>query len=194
MVKQPTPEGGGRQRWRVEKSLDNLTSKFRQQVSLPIGFDAFGDDGKVQALANGLCRSRRLDYGRKDIANAALRLDYTWRIRVDLELASQTQDLDIDASVENVLVDSRCLKKHLPRERPLWRFEKREQQSIFAFGQRDRRAIRIDEATGAAFKRPAAKPVPASLRVARLRCAAHFVPPQDGADTRQHFPEAEWLC
>jgi excisionase family DNA binding protein len=66
--------------------------------------------------------------------------------------------LDIDASVENILVDSRCLKKHLPRERPLWRIEKREQQGIFAFGQRDRCAIRIDEATGASFKRPAVKP------------------------------------
>ena len=126
---------------------------------------------------NGLCCSKWLDYGRKDVANAALRLDYTWRIRVDLELASHTQDLDIDASVENVLADSRCLKKHLPRERPLWRFEKRAQQGIFAFGQRDRRAVRIDEATGATFKRPAVKPVPAPLRVAGSRCAAYFVPP-----------------
>jgi hypothetical protein len=183
MVKQPTPEGGERQRWRVEKSLDNLTSKFRQQVSLSVGFDDFGDD----------C-SKRLDYGRKDIANAALRLNYTWRTRVDPELASQTQNLDINALAENVLVDSRCLKKHLPRERPLRRFEKREQQGIFAFGQQDRRAVRIDEATGATFKRPAVKPVPASLRVAGWRCAAHFVSPQDGADTRQHFPEAERLC
>jgi hypothetical protein len=116
---------------------------------------------------NGLCCSKWLDYGRKDVANAALRL----------ELASQTQDLDIDASVENVLADSRCLKKHLPRERPLWRFEKRAQQGIFAFGQRDRRAVRIDEATGATFKRPAVKPVPAPLRVAGLFCAALFVPP-----------------
>jgi hypothetical protein len=55
------------------------------------------------------------------------------------------------------------LKKHLPRERPLWRFEKREQQGIFAFGgQRDRRAVRIDEATGATFKRPAVNRYPPS--------------------------------
>src|SRR5258707_11105921 len=128
-------------------------------------------------LANVLCCSKRLDYGRKDIANAALSLNYTWRIWVDIELASQTQNLDINASVENVLVDSRCLKKHLPRERPLWRFEKREQQSIFAFCQRDRRALRIDEATGAIAERPAVKPVPAPLRVAGSRCAAHFVSP-----------------
>src|ERR1700756_4219117 len=124
-----------------------------------------------------LRRSKRFDYSPKDIANAALRLDYTWRVRVDLELTSQTQDLDIDASVANVLADSRCLKKHIPRERPLWRFEKREQQGIFAVGQQNRRAIRIDEATGATFKRPAVKPVPAPLRVAGSRCAAHFVPP-----------------
>ena len=121
--------------------------------------------------------SKRLDYSRKDITNAALRLDYAWRIRVDLELASQTQDLDIDASVENVLADSRCLEKHLSRERPLWRFEKREQQGIFGFGHQNRRAVRIDEATGATFKRPAVKPVPAPLRVAGSRCAATFVPP-----------------
>src|SRR6202165_2203694 len=136
----------------------------------------------MKAWANHRCSvafrcSKRLDYRRKDIANAALRLDYTWRIRVDLELASQTQDLDIDASVENVLADSRCLKKHLPCERPLWRFEKRKQQGIFAFGQRDRRDVRIDEATGATFKRPAVKPVAAPLRVVGSRCAAPFVPP-----------------
>src|SRR3979409_579224 len=124
-----------------------------------------------------LRRSKRLDHSRKDRANAALCLDYTRRIRLDLELASQTQDLDIDASVENVLADSRCLKKHLPRERPLWGFEKREQQGIFAFGQQNRHAARVDQATGAPFKRPAVKPVPALLRVAGSRCAAHFVPP-----------------
>src|ERR1700681_3781550 len=136
----------------------------------------------MKAWANHRCSvafrcSKRLDYRRKDIANAALRLDYTWRIRVDLELASQTKNLDINASVENVPADSRCLEKHLPRERPLWRFEKREQQGIFAFGQQNRRAIRIDEATGTTFKRPTVKPDPAPLRVAGSRCAAHFVPP-----------------
>src|SRR6202165_5985754 len=140
----------------------------------------------MKAWANHRCSvafrcSKRLDYGRKEIATAALRLDYTWRIRVDLELASQTQDLDIDASVENVLADSRCLKKHLPRERPLWRFEKREQQGIFAFGQRDRRAIRMDGARGATSKRPAVKPVPAPLRAAGSCCDAPFVPPPYGA-------------
>jgi hypothetical protein len=42
----------------------------------------------------------------------------------------------------------------------LRRFAKREQQGVFAFGQQNWRAFRIDEATGATFKQAAVKPVP----------------------------------
>jgi hypothetical protein len=41
---------------------------------------------------------------REGIADAALGPDYTRRARVDLELALEPQHLDIDASIENILV------------------------------------------------------------------------------------------
>ena len=37
-------------------------------------------------------------------ADATLGLDDAWRTRIDLQLAPQSQDLDIDATIENILV------------------------------------------------------------------------------------------
>ena len=55
--------------------------------------------------------------------------------------APQPQDLDIDAAIENILVNSGGLQQVFPRQRPLRRFEKGQQQRILAFAQRDRRRI-----------------------------------------------------
>ena len=52
MVEQPTPECVRRQRGSVEKSLNDVASKLGEQIPLPVGLDAFGDDGELQALAN----------------------------------------------------------------------------------------------------------------------------------------------
>ena len=52
MIEQPAAERRRRQRGRVEKSLDDVAPEFRKPLSLPVGFDAFGDDGELQALAD----------------------------------------------------------------------------------------------------------------------------------------------
>src|ERR1700687_5108973 len=119
---------------------------------------------------------------REDIADAALSLDHARCTRIDLQFAPQPQDLDIDASIENIVVHSGGLKQMLPRERPLRRFEKGQQQRILAFAQRDRRRIGIDESTVTPFKLPAAESVPASLRIMGTCKPSHFLPPHYGTN------------
>jgi hypothetical protein len=57
-------------------------------------------------------------------------------------------------------MNSGGLPQMLPRERPLRRFEKGQQQRILTFAQRDRRRIGIDESTATPFKLPAVESVP----------------------------------
>ena len=44
-----------------------------------------------------------------------------------VQLAPRPQDLDIDAAIENILVNSGGLQQVFPRQRPLRRFEKGQQ-------------------------------------------------------------------
>src|ERR1700676_3965261 len=80
----------------------------------------------------------RFDRQREGIANAALGLNQTRFTGIGLQFTPQPQHLDIDAAIENIFVDSGSLQQMLPRERPLRRFEKSQQQRIFALAQRDR--------------------------------------------------------
>ncbi len=82
--------------------------------------------------------SKRFDRECEDIADAALGLDDTWRARIDFKLAPQSQDLDIDAPIENVLMNARGLQQILPREGALRCFKKGNQQRILTLAQRDR--------------------------------------------------------
>src|SRR5258707_9097755 len=86
----------------------------------------------------------RFDRQREHITYAALSLDNAWRTGIDLEFAPQPQDLDIDAPIENVFVNSGGLQQMLPRQRPLRCFEEGQQQRILAFAQRHRRRVGID--------------------------------------------------
>jgi hypothetical protein len=67
---------------------------------------------------------KRFDRQREDITNAALSPDHTRRTRIDLEFAPQPQDLNIDAFIENIFVNSGRLQQMLSREGPLRCFEK----------------------------------------------------------------------
>src|SRR5215471_7041531 len=91
----------------------------------------------------------RLDGKREHVADAALGLNDRRRGRIAFQLAAEPQHLDVDAAVEDVLV--------LTREWALRRVEKRDQQRVFALGQRDRLAGRIGEAPEAPVKLPAAE-------------------------------------
>ena len=101
--------------------------------------------------------------------------------------------LNIDAPIENVLVNTRGLQQVLPRERPLRRLKKGKQQGILAFAQRDRGLVRVNELSAAPLKHPTVEPVAASLRIARPRSPSHFLSPQHGANAREQFPKTKGL-
>src|SRR3981081_486856 len=88
--------------------------------------------------------SERLDREREDIADAALGLDHARGTGVDFQVAPEPEELDIDAPIENIFVSSGGLQQMFPGERPLRRFEKGQQQRIFALAQRDRRCTGIE--------------------------------------------------
>ena len=137
--------------------------------------------------------SERFDRQREGIADAALRLNHARCTRIDLQFAPQPQDLDIDASIENILVNSSGLQQMLPRERPLRCFQKCEQQRIFAFAQCDRGRVGVKESSATPIKLPAIESLPATFRVVGSCGSPHFLTSQDCADARQQFPETERL-
>src|SRR5580692_10209940 len=72
----------------------------------------------------------------KDIADAAFGQDHPWCTWIGLQPASQPQDLNIDASIEDVLVNSDSLQQLFTREGSLRCVKKGAQQRIIAFTQR----------------------------------------------------------
>src|SRR5258708_35449358 len=130
---------------------------------------------------------------RKHIADAALGLDHARCPRIDLQLASQPQHLDVDAAIENVLVEPGGLQQMLARQESLRGFEKGNQQRVFALAQHDLHTLGIDQLAAAALKLPAVEPVATPLRIAGACNPSQFLAAQYRADARQQFPQAERL-
>jgi hypothetical protein len=78
-----------------------------------------------------------LDRRRKNVANAALGPDHPRRIRINLQLAPEPQDLNIDAALEDIFMNSRRTQEMLAGKRSPRRFQKRQQQGVLTFAQRD---------------------------------------------------------
>src|SRR5579862_1334499 len=81
MVQQPAPEGGRRQRGRIEESLDDIAAELGQQLPLPFGLDALGHDSQRQALPDAY-------YRRHDGASRGTALDIAHEAPVDLQFAN----------------------------------------------------------------------------------------------------------
>jgi len=86
----------------------------------------------------------------KHVADTAFGLDDRWCAWIGVQLASQAQHLHIDAAVEDIFVDAGRLQKVFAGERSLRGIEKRNQQRIFALGERDRDSAGITQAPGCA--------------------------------------------
>ena len=63
--------------------------------------------------------SDSLDRCGEYVADAAFGADDAWCARIALQLAPQSEDLHIDAAVENILVHPSCLQQVLAAQRPL---------------------------------------------------------------------------
>src|SRR5258706_1330821 len=90
---------------------------------------------------------------------------------ISLQLAPRPQDVDIDAAIENILVNSGGLQQVFPRQQPPRRFEKGQQQRILAFAQRDRRRIGIEQSSATPFELPALESICTTRFAARTFCA-----------------------
>src|SRR5260370_39244866 len=99
--------------------------------------------------------SDKLDRKGEHVAYPALGANNPWCARIGLQLAPQSQDLHVDAAVENILVHPSRLQQVLAAERPLRRVEKGDQQSVFPLGQRDLGSARVGETPGAPIELPA---------------------------------------
>jgi hypothetical protein len=58
--------------------------------------------------------SKRFDRQHEDVAEAALRLDCAWGTRTDLQFTPQPQDLDIEAPIEDIFMDSGVACSRVP--------------------------------------------------------------------------------
>src|SRR6202790_3753808 len=129
----------------------------------------------------------------KYVANTAFGQDDARRVWIGLQLAPQAQYLNVDTAIEDIFMDPGRLQKVFAGKRSLRSVEKRNQQRILAFGQRDRDSVGISEAAVAPIELPAAKSATASLRVALDGCLAGFPSAQHRPDPRQKFSQTERL-
>src|ERR1700722_3224899 len=108
---------------------------------------------------------------REHISDAPLRLDDLGRTRILRQLAPEAKNLDVNAAVENVFMHPGGLQKVLPAERALRSVQESDKQRVFAFGQRNVRAVWIGKPSGAQIELPPGKPIAAPFRLAPRRGA-----------------------
>ena len=115
-----------------------------------------------------------LDRQRKNVAHAALGADHPRRIRINLQLAPQPQDLNIDAAIEDILMNSRRAQEMLARKRSPWRLQKRQQQGVLTFAQRDCFFIGVYQPSATTLQLPAIEPIASSIPLAAFRDTRHL--------------------
>ena len=112
-------------------------------------------------------------------------------LEISLQLPSQSKHLHVDAAIENIFVDARRLQEMLAGEGSLRGVEKGDQQSIFALGQRNRRAIGVGQAARAPIDLPAAKPIATAFGIPLRRRAPGLPPAQHSPDPREEFTQSK---
>jgi hypothetical protein len=108
-----------------------------------------------------------------------------------LEFATQAQDLHIDAAIEDVFVHASRLQQLLTRERPLWSFQKGNEEGVLALSQCNRRAVHAPQASTASLEPPSSKRESSTLRLARSRLTSELLPTQYRAHPRKQFAQAK---
>jgi hypothetical protein len=137
--------------------------------------------------------SEQLDRQGKHVTYAALGLDDTRHSSISLKLASKPKYLHIDAAVEHVFMNARCLQEVLSAEWSLWRIEERDQESVLALCQRDWSAARVCQASRAAIELPTAKSVATLLGLSLRGDATRLPRAQHGPNARKKFPKTKWF-
>jgi hypothetical protein len=134
-----------------------------------------------------------LNWQYKRVADATLGPDDLRHTRIGLQLAPQSQDLDIDAAVENVFVYPGCVQKLFSAESTLRRIEKGRQQRIFPFGQGDLGSAGIDKTAETPIELPAAELGSTQLWIALRSAARGLLSSKYRPDPREELAKAEGL-
>jgi hypothetical protein len=108
------------------------------------------------------------------VPDATLSLNDTGKSRVRLELASQPQNMHIDALVGTIFVRAYCLEKMFTPKRALRCLEKGGQQGILFLRQRHRGSVGVGQPLHTLLKLPAAKSTDAGW--VPLKCKATCFP------------------
>src|SRR5271170_1030540 len=127
------------------------------------------------------------------VSDTSFGLDHLRCAWVPFQFAAKTKNLDVDAAIEDVFVDSSRLQKMLPAERTLGGIQEGDKQRVFAFGQRNVRVSRVGELPSAKIEPPARKPVATVFWFACRRGASPIQPPKDGAHPRKKLAQVEGL-
>src|ERR1700744_4569135 len=98
--------------------------------------------------------SIRIYRQREYVTDPAFRLDHTRGAQIDVQSSSQPQNLNIDTSVEYVVVNVSGLQQKFAGKGALGRVHKSNQQRLLALAQRNLFATRIDEPPPAPIKLP----------------------------------------
>jgi hypothetical protein len=132
-----------------------------------------------------------IDVGVEEISDASFCPDKVRLGGIRLELSSQAQDENVDASVENLLVMNAARRKQLlPAEDLLGRSQKGDEQVEFAGSQLDFLAFRCSEPPMFQAQPPTVEEICLAILVHdSLRTVS-----QARANTRKKFPHTERLC
>src|SRR5512135_673938 len=91
------------------------------------------------------------------VSNAPFGPDDARGAGIAFELTSEAKNLHVNATVEDILVNTGRLQQVLATQRTLRRFEKGKQHGILAFGQRDRYARRVGKLSNSTVELPTGK-------------------------------------
>src|ERR1700754_5289765 len=93
----------------------------------------------------------------------------------------------------DVFMDAGCLQKILTRENALRRIEKRHQDRVFAFRQRDGPPVRIREGLAQPIKLPVTETKASPLPLLRGLDGCMMLPPQHSTHAGQQLAQAKLL-
>jgi hypothetical protein len=129
----------------------------------------------------------------EEVTDPALGSNDWCRFWAYFEYAPQPEDLNVNAPIEDMCVNSRCLQQMCTAESALRSINEDRQEGIFAPRQTDQSPIRRGQSPPTSVQSPAAKPALAGLHIALEGVMRAHSAPQDRANSGKKFAKTEGL-